>query len=78
MAVPPRRDQKGIDTIVINYRHQTGQLATEVLTFREGLVVSGMALTGAEARGPADASCGMAGRSSAMGHAPADRTAFFT
>ncbi|WP_204076700.1 nuclear transport factor 2 family protein [Planotetraspora phitsanulokensis] len=37
----------GLDTIVIDYRHQTGQSAVEVLTFRDGLIVSGMG-----ARGP--------------------------
>ncbi|MEW9531787.1 hypothetical protein [Microbispora sp. NPDC049125] len=31
----------GVDTIVINFRHQTGQLSAEVLTFRDGQVVSG-------------------------------------
>jgi ketosteroid isomerase-like protein len=36
----------GIDTIVINYRHQTGQLAAEILTFCDGLVVSGMGAQG--------------------------------
>lgn len=37
----------GLDSIVITYRHQTGQPAAEVLVFRDGLIVSGMA-----ARGP--------------------------
>lgn len=37
----------GLDTVVITYRHQTGQPAAEVLTFRDGLIVSGVA-----ARGP--------------------------
>ncbi len=32
----------GVDTVVITYRHQTGCRAAEVLTFRDGLVVSGM------------------------------------
>jgi len=32
----------GIDTVVITYRHQTGRKAAEILTFRDGLVVSGM------------------------------------
>jgi|SRR5690606_9298341 ketosteroid isomerase-like protein len=36
----------GIDTVVIHYRHQTGQPAVEVLRFRDGLVVEGMAARG--------------------------------
>ncbi|MFI6604222.1 nuclear transport factor 2 family protein [Nonomuraea sp. NPDC050536] len=32
----------GIDTVVITYGHQTGRRAAEILTFRDGLVVSGM------------------------------------
>ena len=31
----------GVDTLVINYRNQTGGLVCEVLTFVDGLVVSG-------------------------------------
>ena len=31
----------GIDLIVINYRNQTGQPVSEVLTFQDGQVVSG-------------------------------------
>lgn len=31
----------GIDSAVINYRNQAGQLVNEVLTFRDGLIVSG-------------------------------------
>ncbi|GID10415.1 nuclear transport factor 2 family protein [Actinocatenispora rupis] len=30
-----------LDTVVINYRNQTGQLVSEVLTLRDGAVVSG-------------------------------------
>lgn len=33
----------GIDTIVLNYRDQTGRLVAEVLAFRDGLVVAGQA-----------------------------------
>ena len=36
----------GVDSIVINYRHHTGQPAAEVLIFSEGLVVSGMGAHG--------------------------------
>ncbi|WP_030909443.1 nuclear transport factor 2 family protein [Streptosporangium amethystogenes] len=36
----------GIDTVVINYQNQTGQLSAEVLIFRDGLVVSGMGTHG--------------------------------
>ncbi|GII30265.1 YybH family protein [Planotetraspora mira] len=36
----------GLDGIVINYRDQTGQPAAEVLIFRDGLIVSGMATRG--------------------------------
>lgn len=32
----------GIDTVVITHRHQSGRQAAEVLTFRDGLIVSGM------------------------------------
>jgi ketosteroid isomerase-like protein len=38
----------GIDTVVINFRHQTGQIAAEVLTFSDGLVVSGIGTHGAQ------------------------------
>ena len=31
----------GIDTIVINYRNQAGQLANEILSFDGGLVIAG-------------------------------------
>lgn len=31
----------GIDTVVINYRNQAGQLVNEILTFSAGLVVAG-------------------------------------
>jgi len=31
----------GVDTLVINYRNQRGGLVAEVLTFEDGLVVSG-------------------------------------
>ncbi|HEU5007585.1 MAG TPA: nuclear transport factor 2 family protein [Jatrophihabitantaceae bacterium] len=31
----------GVDTLVINYRNQRGGLVNEVLTFADGLVVSG-------------------------------------
>jgi hypothetical protein len=33
----------GVDTVVINFRHQTGVVATEVLIFAGSLVVSGHA-----------------------------------
>lgn len=33
----------GVDTVVIVFRHQTGRQAAEVLTFRNGLIVSGTA-----------------------------------
>ena len=33
----------GVDTIVINYRNQTGTVVNEVLTFEDGLVVAGHA-----------------------------------
>lgn len=31
----------GIDTVVINYRNQAGQLVNEILSFDGGLVVAG-------------------------------------
>jgi ketosteroid isomerase-like protein len=37
----------GLDTVVIAFRLQDGQSAAEVLTFRDGLVVSGTATRGA-------------------------------
>jgi hypothetical protein len=36
----------GIDTIVIHFRHQNGQLSAEVLTFHDGQVVTGTATHG--------------------------------
>jgi ketosteroid isomerase-like protein len=36
----------GIDTVVLNYRNQTGQLVNEVLTFQAGLIVSGIGTYG--------------------------------
>ncbi|GAA0416185.1 hypothetical protein Acor_56340 [Acrocarpospora corrugata] len=33
----------GVDTIVIHFRNQTGQLSAEVLTFHDGKVVTGTA-----------------------------------
>jgi hypothetical protein len=36
----------GLDTVVINYRNQAGQLVCEVLTFRDGLVISGIGAYG--------------------------------
>jgi ketosteroid isomerase-like protein len=36
----------GIDTVVVNYRNQDGRLVNEVLTFRDGLVVSGQGTYG--------------------------------
>ncbi|WP_344833172.1 nuclear transport factor 2 family protein [Actinocorallia longicatena] len=38
----------GIDTVVINFRQRTGQLSAEVLTFRDGVVVSGRGTHGAQ------------------------------
>ena len=37
----------GVDTVVINFRQQTGQLSAEVLIFHDGVVVSGMGTHGA-------------------------------
>jgi ketosteroid isomerase-like protein len=34
---------QGVDTVVLNYRDQSGRLVNEVLTFREGLVAVGHA-----------------------------------
>jgi hypothetical protein len=31
----------GIDTVVINYRNQNGALVNEIMTFENGLIVSG-------------------------------------
>jgi ketosteroid isomerase-like protein len=36
----------GIDTVVLNYRNQTGQLVNEILTFQDGLVVAGIGTYG--------------------------------
>ena len=36
----------GIDTVVIDYRNQTGQTATEVLTFAGGLITCGTSAYG--------------------------------
>ncbi|HEY3501416.1 MAG TPA: nuclear transport factor 2 family protein [Actinocatenispora sp.] len=36
----------GLDTVVINYRNQVGQLISEVLTLRDGAVVSGFGAYG--------------------------------
>jgi ketosteroid isomerase-like protein len=33
----------GVETIVLHYRNQLGQLVSEVMTFRDGLVVAGHA-----------------------------------
>ena len=36
----------GVDAVVINFRQQTGQLSAEVLTLRDGVVISGMGTHG--------------------------------
>ncbi len=36
----------GTDTVVINYRNEQGRSVAEVLTFRDGLIVSGFAAYG--------------------------------
>lgn len=36
----------GIDTVVLNYRNQTGRLVNEILTFQDGLVIAGIGTYG--------------------------------